>query len=58
VLFQTVNRGVITFEELAHTIGTVLPFAASLNIPLNDVGAVDLDADEGGHPAPRTRRRT
>lgn len=38
-LFQTVNRGVISFEDLSTTIGDVLPFAASLHVNLNQVGA-------------------
>lgn len=38
VLFQTVNKGVITFEELAGNIGDVLPFAASLGVSLEEVG--------------------
>lgn len=51
VLFQTVNRGVITFEELAQTIGTVLPFATNLNIPLKDVGAAISTLTKNGIPA-------
>lgn len=38
-LFETVNRGVLTFDELAQSIGDTLPFAAQLNVPLNQVGA-------------------
>jgi TP901 family phage tail tape measure protein len=38
LLFQTVNRGVLTFEELASQIGDVLPIAAQLGVPLKDVG--------------------
>lgn len=38
-LFKTVDRGVISFEQLAGTIGDVLPFASSLGIGLEDVGA-------------------
>lgn len=38
-LFQTVNLGVITFEELASTIGDVLPTAASMGINIKEVGA-------------------
>jgi TP901 family phage tail tape measure protein len=38
VLFQTVNKGVLTFEELASQIGDVLPIAAQLGVPLEDVG--------------------
>lgn len=38
-LFQIVNAGVITFDQLANTIGTVLPTAASLGVSLDDLGA-------------------
>jgi TP901 family phage tail tape measure protein len=38
-LFQTVNLGVISFEQLASTLGDVLPFASSLGIGLDQVGA-------------------
>lgn len=39
VLFQTVNKGVLTFEELASSIGDVLPFASQLGVPLEEIGA-------------------
>lgn len=39
VLFQTVNRGVITFEELASQIGDVTSIAAVLEVPVEQVGA-------------------
>lgn len=38
VLFQTVNKGVLTFEELASSIGDVLPFASQLGVPLEEIG--------------------
>lgn len=38
-LFKTVDRGVISFEDLANNIGDVLPFASSLNVGLDEVGA-------------------
>lgn len=38
-LFETVNRGVITFDELSNVIGDVLPFASQLHVGLNQVGA-------------------
>ena len=38
-LFETVNRGVLTFDDLANTIGDALPFAAQLGVNLNEVGA-------------------
>lgn len=51
ILFQTVNRGVISFPELAQTIGTVLPFASSLHIGLNQVGASISTLTKEGIPA-------
>jgi TP901 family phage tail tape measure protein len=39
ILFQTVNKGVLTFEELASQIGDVLPLAGQLGVPLEDIGA-------------------
>lgn len=38
-LFRTVDRGVISFEELAGGIGDTLPFAAALGVGLDEVGA-------------------
>lgn len=38
-LFQTVNLGVVSFDELASTIGYVLPAAATMGINLKEVGA-------------------
>lgn len=38
-LFQTVNLGVVSFDELASTIGYVLPSAATMGIDLKQVGA-------------------
>lgn len=38
VLFQTVNKGVLTFAELSQQIGDVLPYASKLNVPLTDIG--------------------
>lgn len=51
ILFQTVNRGVITFEQLAATIGLALPFANSLHIGLNQVGASLSTLTKEGIPA-------
>jgi TP901 family phage tail tape measure protein len=56
-LFQTVNRGVISFEELATTIGDVLPFASSLGIGLKPVGAaISTMTKEGLSGAEATTR--
>lgn len=38
-LFQTVNLGVVTFDELASSIGYVLPAANTMNIDIKEVGA-------------------
>jgi TP901 family phage tail tape measure protein len=50
-LFQTVNRGVITFDELSHTIGLALPFANSLHVGLGQVGAAISTLTKEGIPA-------
>ncbi len=47
-LFQAVNVGKITFEELASSIGTVAPVAASYNIKLNDILASTAQLTLGG----------
>jgi hypothetical protein len=39
VLFKTVDRGVLSFEQLASEIGAVLPQAAGLGVGLDQVGA-------------------
>lgn len=38
-LFQTVNLGVVSFDELASSIGYVLPAAATMKVDLKEVGA-------------------
>lgn len=38
-LFEIVNRGVVTFPELAESIGMVLPAAQTMGINLKEVGA-------------------
>lgn len=38
-LFQTVNLGVVSFDELASTIGYVLPAAATMGVGIKQVGA-------------------
>lgn len=57
VLFQTVNRGVISFEQLASNIGDVLPFASSLGISLDQVGAAVSTMTKQGINAPETMTR-
>lgn len=39
VLFETVNKGVVTFEELANTIGDFVGSAAAARIPIDDASA-------------------
>lgn len=38
ILFSTVEKGVLSFEELASQIGDVLPVAAQLGVPLESIG--------------------
>lgn len=38
-LFRTVDRGVISFEDLASNIGDTLPFASQLGVGLDELGA-------------------
>lgn len=39
VLFSTVNYGVVTFDELASTMGNVVGLASSARVPIDDVGS-------------------
>ncbi len=48
ILFATVNYGVITYEELATGIGTVLPIAAAANVSLEELGAAITVLTLGG----------
>lgn len=56
-LFETVNRGVLTFEELASQIGDVLPFAAQLGVGLDQIGAAVSTMTKAGISAPETMTR-
>jgi TP901 family phage tail tape measure protein len=56
-LFETVNRGVISFEDLATNIGDVLPFASSLEVGLSQVGASISTMTKEGISAPETMTR-
>lgn len=51
VLFQTVNLGVVTFEELAQQIGDVLGIASTAKIPIEEVGAAVAQITRAGIPA-------
>lgn len=50
-LFQTVNLGVLSFEDLAQGIGPVLPFASRLGVDLKQVGAMTSTLTKAGVPA-------
>ena len=39
VLFQTVNQGVLSFEELANNMGSTIPLASSMGVSIQEVGA-------------------
>lgn len=56
-LFRTVDRGVISFEQLAGNIGDVLPFASSLGVDLAQVGASIATMTKQGISAPETMTR-
>lgn len=57
VLFQTVNKGVISFEQLSTTIGDVLPFASSLGVSLKEVGASTATLTKAGISPEETMTR-
>ncbi|MEA2201890.1 MAG: hypothetical protein QOI89_2486 [Solirubrobacteraceae bacterium] len=57
VLFETVNRGVLTFDELSKHIGEVLPYAAALGVSLPQVGAAISTMTKEGINAPETMTR-
>lgn len=51
-LFTIVDLGVIHFDDLATNMGYVIPTAAALKIPLNEVGAaIELLTREGQQPS-------
>jgi TP901 family phage tail tape measure protein len=56
-LFRTVDRGVISFEDLASGVGDVLPFAASLNVGLDQVGASTATMTKAGISSSETMTR-
>ncbi len=53
-LFGIVDKGVITFEELASQIGDLLPYAPKLGLSLNDLGGAIATITKGGVPATET----
>lgn len=56
-LFETVNRGVLTFDQLATTIGDVLPFASQMGVGLEQVGAAISTMTKGGLSAAESTTR-
>ncbi len=51
VLFQTVNSGVVSFEELAQNIGDVVPMAAAMGISLEQATGALATMTLAGLPA-------
>jgi len=51
VLFQTVNKGVINFEQLAQGLGNIMAPAAASNIGLGELGAAIATLTVNGTPA-------
>lgn len=47
-LFQIIKRGKVTGQELAGSLGTVIPTAAVLNVSLDEVGAAIATMTRGG----------
>jgi len=52
-LFQTVKKGVVTFPELAGSIGTVLPTARAADIAFTDIAASIATMTKAGIPVNR-----
>jgi len=57
ILFQTVNKGVLTFEELAQNMGDLVPAAAPLGVSLEEVGAAIATITLQGVPAAEAATR-
>ncbi len=51
IMFATVDRGKISFEELSSQIATVAPLAASSNISFEEIGAAISTLTKQGVPA-------
>lgn len=51
ILFQTVKFGKVRFEELASNLSIVVPVAASLGVPLEEVGSLLAVITAQGTPA-------
>ncbi|MFG3140959.1 phage tail tape measure protein [Streptomyces sp. NPDC048211] len=51
IMFQTVNKGVISFEELAQHLGGVVPMAAAAGVEFDDMSAAIATITLAGIPA-------
>ncbi|MER5642047.1 phage tail tape measure protein [Kitasatospora sp. NPDC002227] len=51
IMFQTVNKGVISFEELAQQLGDVVPMAAAAGISFSDMSSALAAITLAGIPA-------
>ncbi|MFE2346131.1 phage tail tape measure protein [Kitasatospora cineracea] len=51
IMFQTVNKGVISFEELSQQLGDVVPMAAAAGIKFEDLSAALAAITLSGIPA-------
>ena len=47
-LFRIVDKGVITFEQLAQNLGSVIPVASAANIQFKEVGASFIELTRAG----------
>ncbi|MCR4339330.1 MAG: phage tail tape measure protein, partial [Gemmatimonadaceae bacterium] len=57
ILFQVVNKGVLTFGELAQNMGDLVPAAAPLGVKLEEVGAALSTITLQGVPAAEAATR-
>ncbi|MEW1658818.1 phage tail tape measure protein [Streptomyces sp. NPDC093707] len=51
VMFQTVNYGVVSFEELAQQLGDVVPMAAAAGVKFDDISSAIAAVTLSGIPA-------
>ncbi|MBX7551528.1 phage tail tape measure protein [Streptomyces sp. tea 10] len=54
VMFQTVNYGVVSFEELAQQLGDVVPMAAAAGVKFDDLSSAFAAITLSGIPAAET----
>ncbi len=57
ILFQTVNKGVLTFDELSQNMGDLVPASAPLGVSLEEVGAAMATITLQGVPAAEAATR-